>query len=564
MKTRILITAMLLLLIGGKVGSQEAEVQGEKKETVKIYTTPATRTLAESWATEYKSQYPDFTCELTSANLNELNVGLSEGNSMGFVMQQPGAALSVGDLWRITVGREVIVAVMNEANPFRQELEEKGISPENISKALQGKDAMNWNLLLQNKEGKTCSVYLLDDPDVKFSVSKFLNLDPSEVLTLPASAKENFIASVKNDKYAIGFCSFSSVVSSEKQNLVEGINLLPIDRNDNGHLDYNENFYQNIDQFKRSVWIGKYPHDLVYNIYAVASVFPGNEAINDFLNWIIISGQPLVEQSGFTELAFSEKRSNLEKLVAPSILEDSQMAETGRTSVFLWIFLIVVAFGLLFAIVIHLQNKRRLRAPLLTGATTKKVLNEGALSFPKGLYFDKTHTWVFMSKQGSVKFGIDEFIPNVTGEYTRVILKNPGDKVKRMEPVVTLVRKGKQITINSPVSGTIREVNEDLVADPFMVNVSPYEHGWVYKIEPSNWFREIGFFMLGDSYKIWIDKEFNRLKDFLACSLNIINLNDGKLVFQEGGEIMIHPLKELDPTIWEDFQNHFINTSDMY
>ncbi|MFV0268960.1 MAG: glycine cleavage system protein H, partial [Draconibacterium sp.] len=203
-------------------------------------------------------------------------------------------------------------------------------------------------------------------------------------------------------------------------------------------------------------------------------------------------------------------------------------------------------------------------APLLNKATLIKLLNEEALTFPKGLYFDKSHTWVFMEKSGRVRLGVDDFISNVTGEYTRVIMKSPGEKVKRMEPLVTLIRKGKQITLNSPVSGTIKEINESLVADPFTINDAPYGEGWVYKIEPSNWLREIQFFTMGNKYREWISSEFTRLKDFLACSLNIMNMEDGKLAFQEGGELMLHPLKDLDPKVWEDFQNYFINTADMY
>jgi glycine cleavage system H lipoate-binding protein len=169
-----------------------------------------------------------------------------------------------------------------------------------------------------------------------------------------------------------------------------------------------------------------------------------------------------------------------------------------------------------------------------------------------------------MEEGGRVKMGVDDFIPNVTGNYTRLIMKSPGEKVKRMEPVVTLIRKGKQITLNSPVSGTIKEINESLVADPFMINNEPYGEGWVYKIEPSNWLRETQFFKMGSSYREWIIGEFSRLKDFLACSLNIMNLEGGKPAFQEGGELMLHPLKDLDPRVWEDFQNYFINTADTH
>jgi glycine cleavage system H lipoate-binding protein len=207
---------------------------------------------------------------------------------------------------------------------------------------------------------------------------------------------------------------------------------------------------------------------------------------------------------------------------------------------------------------------KKVKMPMGTIPKYAKVLNESVLSFPNGLYFDKSHTWVFMEEGGMVKFGIDDFIPNVTGEYTRVIMKNPGETVKRREPVVTLVQKGKQITIHAPVSGTIKEINEALVSDPFTINSSPYNEGWIYKIEPSNWFREIRFYKLGETYKVWIGNEITRLKDFLACSFNIKKLSEEELAFQEGGELILEPLKDLEPKIWEDFQSYFIESADKY
>ena len=46
--------------------------------------------------------------------------------------------------------------------------------------------------------------------------------------------------------------------------------LLPIDRNGNGLIDYNEKIYDDINDFSRGVWIGKYPKSLFSNIYSVA------------------------------------------------------------------------------------------------------------------------------------------------------------------------------------------------------------------------------------------------------------------------------------------------------
>lgn len=565
MKTRIFIsTVVLLLLLISGASSQDAGGPAVNNEPVKIYTTPETRNLTESWISEYLRTNSDFNYELTPISFAEISSKITVDRSIGFVMQQPDVSMSLGSMWLITLGREVVVTVMNTENPFAGELATKGVSPGRLAKLIEKQQDKNWGTLLDNKNSEPVKLYVLDEPEVKLSMSKFLEVDPTKINTLEAKSQEAFLAAVKNDKYAIGFCSLSAISEIEQQNFTSSIQLLPIDRNKNGRLDYNENFYANPEQFERSVWIGKYPHSMVYNIYAVSSSFPENTEINDFLSWITSSGQAFVGQNGFTELVYTEKQSNLEKLNPSILMAENQSAATTRSSVLLWGILAVLAIILFVAIIRYIIRKQKAKAPLLNSTKYVRLLNEDTLNFPGGLYFDKSHTWVFMGKDGRVRFGIDDFISKVTGNYTRVILKSPGEKVKRMEPVVTLIRNGKQITLNSPVSGTVKEINESLVADPYTINDQPYGDGWIYKIEPSNWFREIKFFKMGENYRKWIKSELIRLKDFLACSLNIANMEDGKLAFQEGGELMQHPLKDMEPKVWEDFQNYFINTADMH
>ena len=65
------------------------------------------------------------------------------------------------------------------------------------------------------------------------------------------------------------------------------------------------------------------------------------------------------------------------------------------------------------------------------------VFKTGIVPGPEGLYYDKTHTWAFMEKEGLIRVGIDDFLQHVTGTITRVIMKEPGETlegVKRYLP----------------------------------------------------------------------------------------------------------------------------------
>ncbi len=227
------------------------------------------------------------------------------------------------------------------------------------------------------------------------------------------------------------------------------------------------------------------------------------------------------------------------------------------------IVLIVLAFILLSisidAIVKFVRNTK-IKSQVVS-ENKVKVFNVAGLTIPSGIYFDKTHTWAFMEKSGIVKIGIDDFLYHTTGPISRIKMKQPGEQIRKGEPALVLIQNGKQLTINSPVSGTIKFKNMNLLEESSLSNYSPVHEGWIYAIEPSNWLRESQFLFMAEKYKEWLKDEFTRLKDFIAFNKQTRNNEFAHLILQDGGELTDNVLAEFGPDVWEEFQIKFINTS---
>ncbi|MGM0621457.1 MAG: glycine cleavage system protein H, partial [Bacteroidota bacterium] len=176
-------------------------------------------------------------------------------------------------------------------------------------------------------------------------------------------------------------------------------------------------------------------------------------------------------------------------------------------------------------------------------------------------FYDKTHTWAFMEENGQVKIGINDFLQHVTGSVTQLKMKAAGEKIRKGEKILTLMHQGKQLSIYSPVTGVIKQQNEELLTNPSQLNSAPYTNGWVYQIEPANWVREISFMFMADKFRDWMKDEFTRLKNFMAVVVNASQVRLTQPVLQDGGELTDHVLANLDPEVWEEFQTQFIDTS---
>jgi hypothetical protein len=140
-------------------------------------------------------------------------------------------------------------------------------------------------------------------------------------------------------------------------------------------------------------------------------------------------------------------------------------------------------------------------------------------------------------------------------------MKSPGEKVRKGDHILSLVQKGKQLDICSPVSGIIRSSNEQLVTNPAAINNSPFNDGWIYTIEPDNWMKESRIMIMAGKYAEWIKGEFTRMKDFLASLPDVNQVRLAHVVLQDGGELKEGLLEEFGPEVWEEFQMKFMDNA---
>lgn len=347
--------------------------------------------------------------------------------------------------------------------------------------------------------------------------------------------------------------------------ITKTLKILPIDKNGNGRVDYVENIYNDHESISRGVWIGKYPRELINNIYTMFAARPSGDNELAFLKWVITDGQQYLGDYGYNDLVYNERLAKLSMIDGLEINIEDQVsyAEVRDPLSFYIYFPIIFTAGIIivFIVLFVIQKGKEKVMPLTESmSASRPIFNENSIRSPEGLYYDKTHTWAYMEEDGLVKIGIDDFLQHITGPLTRVKLKSPGERVKKGKYILSIIQEGKQLEVYAPVSGTIKEHNKILETDSSLINSSPYKDGWIYKIEPTNWLKEIQFMILGTKYKEWLKNEFTRLKEFLT---EYINPGSPKYayVMQDGGDLKEGVLTDLGPELWEDFQTNFIDAS---
>jgi glycine cleavage system H protein len=104
----------------------------------------------------------------------------------------------------------------------------------------------------------------------------------------------------------------------------------------------------------------------------------------------------------------------------------------------------------------------------------------------KNLKFLESHEWARIEDDGTVTVGISNHAQELLGDIVFVELPEAGSNIEIKASVAVVESVKAASDVYTPISGEVMEVNEDLVSSPEIINSSPYNQGWFFKVKPQN------------------------------------------------------------------------------
>ena len=105
---------------------------------------------------------------------------------------------------------------------------------------------------------------------------------------------------------------------------------------------------------------------------------------------------------------------------------------------------------------------------------------------PEDLKYSEEHEWVRMESDISAVVGITDFAAESLGDVVFVELPEVGTELVQFEKMGEIESVKAVSDLYSPVSGTITERNDAVIDSPELVNDSPYDSGWMLRVELSD------------------------------------------------------------------------------
>lgn len=101
----------------------------------------------------------------------------------------------------------------------------------------------------------------------------------------------------------------------------------------------------------------------------------------------------------------------------------------------------------------------------------------------EGMLCSKSHEYILEQGDGKYSIGLTDYAVDQLGDIVFVELPEVGSTFTKNESFATVESVKAASEIYMPVSGTITEINEDIISTPELLNEDPHGKAWLVKIE---------------------------------------------------------------------------------
>lgn len=102
---------------------------------------------------------------------------------------------------------------------------------------------------------------------------------------------------------------------------------------------------------------------------------------------------------------------------------------------------------------------------------------------PNDLRYTKEHEWVKVISETVVRVGITDYAQSALGDIVYLSLPAVGTSLAAGQTCGEVESTKSVSDIYAPLDGVVKVINDAAVAEPSVINSSPYEAGWLIELE---------------------------------------------------------------------------------
>ncbi len=270
------------------------------------------------WSDEYKKAHPNIVFNIQPGGAGKgLTDALSGNADVGMFSREISDNELNKGVWYIALAKDAVFPVVNSNNLYIDSLKIHGLTKDALKNIFIENKSSAWEDILQIKNNKQTKIDVYTRSDASGAAESwaaFFNMRQDNLKGIGMMGDPGIADAVKKDVKGIGFNNTQYIFDIETGNKIAGIDILPLDVNNNGKIDSAENFYTNLSSVETAVLNGNYPSPPVRDLYFICKQKPTNQTILDYFKWVLTDGQQYVKDAGYILLPADVIQQQLQKL----------------------------------------------------------------------------------------------------------------------------------------------------------------------------------------------------------------------------------------------------------
>lgn len=275
--------------------------------------------MAVRWAEEYKKIHPEIKFDISSGGAGKgIHDAISDIVDVGMVSRDIYPEEIKKGAWWVSVTKDAVVPTINENNPCISTVLKRGIKKQAFIDIWVTDRIDDWKELFPdvNITGKSAiSVYTRSDAcGAAKTWAKYLGYEQEDLKGLGVYGDPGLAEAVRRDPLGIGYNNINYAYDSKTRKPVAGLRVIPIDMNNNGLIDPEEDFFEDRDSVTQAITAGVYPSPPARDLHFVSKGTPERKVVIEFIKWVLTDGQQYVPESGYINLTADKLEEELNKI----------------------------------------------------------------------------------------------------------------------------------------------------------------------------------------------------------------------------------------------------------
>jgi phosphate transport system substrate-binding protein len=269
------------------------------------------------WADEYKKINPGVRFDISAGGAGKgISDALNGMVEIGMVSREIYPEEIKKGAFPIAVTKDAVVAVVNESNPSLNDIMTKGLKKDAANNIWITGRSTTWADAFGAKSTSPIHIYTRSDACGAAEMwAKYFGKKQEDLLGVGVFGDPGLAQAVKKDPLGIGFNNIGYAYDATTRKQIKGLRVVPIDLNNNGKIDSDEDFYGSMNDLIDAIASGKYPSPPSRELYFVMKGNPkNNRVLTDFIRWVLSDGQKFVNEAGYISLSKERIESEQKKL----------------------------------------------------------------------------------------------------------------------------------------------------------------------------------------------------------------------------------------------------------